>query len=122
MKIELNSDHLQTHQSELKKGEIIILRFTADWCQPCKSINPLCQKMEKEFESIDNIKYYEIDIDESIDLYIKLKRYKMVSSIPALLMWKNGERENWYVPDLCVNTSNLTEVQLFFENCKKLIV
>ena len=46
----------------------------------------------------------------------------MVSSIPALLMWKNGERENWYVPDLCVNTSNLTEVQLFFENCKKLVV
>lgn len=122
MKIELTSDDLQRHQSELKKGEIIILRFTADWCQPCKSINPLCEKMEKEFESIDNIKYYEIDIDESIDLYIKLKRYKMVSSIPALLMWKNGERENWYVPDLCVNTSNLTEVQLFFENCKKLVV
>ena len=122
MKIELTSDDLQRHQSELKKGEIIILRFTADWCQPCKSINPLCEKMEKEFESIDNIKYYEIDIDESIDLYIKLKRYKMVSSIPALLMWKNGERENWYVPDLCVNTSNLTEVELFFENCKKLVV
>ena len=122
MKIELTSDDLQRHQSELKKGEIIILRFTADWCQPCKSINPLCEKMEKEFESIDNIKYYEIDIDESIDLYIKLKRYKMVSSIPALLMWKNGERENWYVPDLCVNTSNLTEVELFFENCKKSVL
>lgn len=119
MKIELTSDNLQEEQSKLNSGEIIILRFTADWCQPCKSINPLCEKIEKEFESISKIKYYEIDIDESIDLYIKLKKFKMVSSIPALLMYKYGNRENWYVPDLCVNTSNLTEVTTFFDNCRK---
>ena len=39
-----------------------------------------------------NILFYEIDVDESIELYIKFKKIKMVNSIPAILVYYPEEK------------------------------
>ena len=40
----------------------IILKFTADWCGPCKSIKGLIEEKTKNLPA--NVQYYEIDVDE----------------------------------------------------------
>ena len=38
----------------------IILKFTADWCGPCKSIKSLVEEKTKNLPA--NVQYYEIDV------------------------------------------------------------
>ena len=45
--------------------DIVILKFTADWCGPCKKIKPFCEEYNKK--KPENVSFYEIDVDDSID-------------------------------------------------------
>ena len=49
----LTEDDLYKMKKELKSGEMIIIKFTADWCAPCKGIKNLVEELVKELpESI----------------------------------------------------------------------
>lgn len=115
----LTEDILITKQKALKNKELIVIKFTADWCGPCKLIKDMCMEFEKNKPS--SIQYYEINIDESIDLYMKLKKMKMVNGIPALIAYKNGSKEHWYVPDAFHIGSDKKGLNVFFANCIKLV-
>ena len=43
------------------------MKFTADWCMPCKTIKTECDQIVALCSP--NIYYIEIDIDESIELF-----------------------------------------------------
>ena len=45
--------------------KIVVLKFTAEWCGPCKKIKPHCEEFCKNMS--ENILFYEIDVDESIE-------------------------------------------------------
>ena len=102
-------------QNSLPETSLIVLKFTADWCGPCKSIKAECEQFQKTAPS--SIRYYEIDIDESLELYMILKRNKMVNGIPALLAFKGGERERWYIPDDSQLSSDKKQLAAFFNRC-----
>ena len=57
---------------------LILIKFTADWCGPCKKIKPLVDQYLEELPE-DKVHYYEIDIDEHLDVYAFLKNKKMVN-------------------------------------------
>jgi thiol-disulfide isomerase/thioredoxin len=96
--------------------EIIIIRFTADWCGPCKKIDPIIQEFLKTKHN--NINFYTIDVDESLDLYMKFKKYKMLNGIPALLAYKkNVERDFWYIPDDSHLGGDVNGLNNFFSRC-----
>jgi len=116
---ELTENQLKDLQLNIKNNEIIIIQFTAPWCGPCRGIKPICEEYYKKFNS--NVHYYLIDIDESLDLYIKFKSVKMVNGIPALLCFHSKEREPWYCPDDSCLGGNKNEVKSFFERCLKII-
>jgi hypothetical protein len=63
------------------------------------------------------VKFYEIDVDESIDLYIKLKKFKMLNGIPAFLAYTDGAKDNWFVPEFSQLGSDEKNVKLFFTSC-----
>jgi thiol-disulfide isomerase/thioredoxin len=111
----LNEGTLKTKCEALKHKELIVIKFTADWCGPCKTIKSMCLDFEKNKPS--SIQYYEINIDESIELYMKLKKMKMVNGIPALLAYKGGTKEHWYIPDDVHLGSDKKGLALFFNNC-----
>ena len=73
----LTQEQLIVMQKELKEKEMILIRFTADWCGPCKLIDNMCKEYEAKFP--DSIKYLTIDIDDSLELYMKLKKHKQVN-------------------------------------------
>ena len=99
-------------------NNIIILKFYANWCNPCNSIKELCNEIYPKLPK--NIITYDINIDETIQLYVTLKRYKMLKTIPCFLVWyPKKNRDHWFVPDDSISTSDKDNIILFFNNIIK---
>ena len=111
----LNVSTLKSSQQMLKDNEILIIKFTADWCGPCKGIKPLCDKYIANLPN--NIIFQEIDVDDSIELYTFLKAKKMVNGIPAILAYFGGDKDdgNFFIPDDSVLGGDKKKVEEFFE-------
>ena len=115
MSCELTEQDLFKLQQELTSQQIIVIKFTADWCVPCQGIKDLVEELVKNLP--ESIKYYEINVDESLELYAKFKNKKMVNGIPAILAFKDGEKDYWYIPDMSVLGANKKEIRDFFNKC-----
>ncbi len=78
------SKHLNDENFELalKENGNIVIDFWADWCMPCKMLEPILEEAEKEL----NIKLYKVNVDD----YPSLAEKYNILSIPTLLCFKNG--------------------------------
>jgi len=95
---------------------VIVVKFGAEWCGPCKKIKPLWNEWISIVPS--NIVIVDIDIDESIDLYVQLKAKKMVKGVPTILAFAGDvKREQWYIPDDSVSGGNEGDVKNFMNRC-----
>ena len=111
--MELDVDEFKKLRNELN-NETIILKFSAnEWCAPCKKIKPLCEEWFAKLPS--NVLIFDIDIDESLDLYMALKKYKMTNGVPTILAYHTRPKEDrWYIPDDSVSGGDLNGVDKFF--------
>ena len=92
---------------------IIIIKFGAECCGPCKAIeNDLKYYMTK---MPDNVQCAIIDVDESFDVYSFLKSKRMVNGIPAILAYYKGNVN--YIPDNSITGSDRQQLQTFFTSC-----
>lgn len=83
--IYVNSDNFS--EEVLESSKTVIVDFFANWCGPCQMIGPVLEEIAKENAEVDIAK---IDVDESPELAIQFG----INSIPALLVFKNGECTN----------------------------
>jgi thioredoxin 1 len=68
------------------RGELpLLLDFGADWCEPCKALEPVVADVARSFEG--RLRVMQVDLDESPDI---ASRYA-VMSIPTLLLIRDGE-------------------------------
>jgi thioredoxin 1 len=97
---------------------VLIIKFGAEWCGPCKRIAPTFHAFIKSNPS--NIIFADIDVDESIDLYMALKKNKMISGIPAFFAF-NGKtkRDKWFIPDDSAVGAEETQIVQFLIRCQK---
>ena len=70
----LTEKDLINFQNNSLPNQVLIIKFTATWCMPCKKIKSITEECVKTIPKF--IKFIEIDIDESIELYMKLKNKK----------------------------------------------
>lgn len=103
--------------SENKDNVAIIIKFGAEWCGPCKRIQPYCHQIFKNYPS--KIICFDIDIDndENLELYLAYKQKKMVRSVPVIFAYvSNPERDNshWWAPDFSVNSAQQHDLETFF--------
>jgi thioredoxin len=63
-----------------------ILYFSASWCQPCKQLAPVMERLKSE----GKINYKKIDVDTDTVLSPKYG----VRNIPTLILLKNGTETN----------------------------
>lgn len=112
----ISLDEFKNRLKELSKNQIIIVRFTAEWCSPCQLINNDCDEYFKNCNK--NIQPIVIDIEESIDLYVIMKRYKMVTGIPTLLAYYGDDnKDHWYIPTKSIVGGNKKNLLSFFNEC-----
>jgi thioredoxin 1 len=92
---------------------LIIIKFGATWCGPCKAITPVLEGFFAT--SPENVVCADIDVDENFDLYAFMKSKKMVNGIPAILMYRKGNTS--FIPDDSVSGSSPVDLDNFFRRC-----
>jgi thioredoxin 1 len=109
---------LQKIQHQLSNEQVLIIKFGATWCAPCKIIKPVCDEWLKSAPS--KIIWADIDIDESIELYGALKTKKMIKGVPTLFAFRGdmkNERTHWFIPDDSVSGADIKGLTDFFSRC-----
>ena len=69
----------------LNSDKPVLLDFYADWCGPCKMLAPVLHEIAEE--NADTLKVGKINVDEQMELAMRFQ----VSSIPMLVVFKNGK-------------------------------
>lgn len=64
----------------LQAAEPVLVDFWAEWCGPCRAMNPTIEALARDF------KVCKVDVDTNQDIASEYD----ISSIPALVIFKNG--------------------------------
>ena len=71
---------------EIIKGEIpVLVDFYAEWCSPCKTMNPTLKNIKKHFG--DKLKIIKINVDKNQQVANKFQ----VKGIPTFILFQNSE-------------------------------
>lgn len=90
---------------------IIVVKFGAEWCGPCKKIEPHVNVAMAQMPQ--NVYCYLVDIDQSVDLYAFLKAKKVVSGVPSMLAYYPGSV--LVAPEQRVVGTDSVAIDYFFE-------
>ena len=93
----------------------LIIKFGAEWCGPCKKIDPLVYKWMGQPKP--NMTYAIIDIDDNFEIYAFLKSKKMVNGVPVILCYKKGNLT--WIPDHTVIGADESQINIFFQICSQ---
>jgi len=118
----ISKEQLEKLVRNLTEEQAIFMKFTADWCGPCKSIKPECDKIVKLCS--ENIYYIEIDVDESVELFAFFKKQKLLKGIPAMYLYYGKDRsqdQKWYLPDYSVLGADKSQVNILATNLSRYI-
>ena len=63
----------------------VLVKFTADWCQPCKVMSETLRDLTPELG--DHVRFVEVDIEKDPDLANQFG----VRGLPTLMLFKSGQ-------------------------------
>ena len=89
---------------------VVILKFGAPWCGPCKLADKQIHHGIQQMPN--NVQCYVIDIDEYLNLYSFLKNKRVVGGIPCLLAYYQGNDS--HLPDEVVSGHNSQQIDYLF--------
>ena len=96
---------------------LVILKFGASWCNPCKTVEPYFKNFYQYVKQKDNpvsekIECINIDVDDSFELYATMKRLRMVKGLPTFLAFYKGNHS--YISDDSFIGNDIPSLQGFF--------
>ena len=63
---------------------LVIVDFWAEWCGPCKMLEPIYDKLEKE---MTDVKFCKVNVDENPEIAGDFG----IMSIPTMIIFKDGQ-------------------------------
>tara|TARA_B100000287_G_scaffold286920_1_gene270459 strand:+ start:192 stop:518 length:327 start_codon:yes stop_codon:yes gene_type:complete len=91
----------QELKNHVKNHEVVIVKFKAEWCGPCKKVAPHIKTL---METYNKINYVEVDVDDGSNIASYLK----IRSIPTIISYVNGDIHE------ILSSSNTSDITSFF--------
>lgn len=91
----------QELKNHVKNHEVVIVKFKAEWCGPCKKVEPHIKTL---MEMYNKINYVEVDVDDGSNIASYLK----IRSIPTIISYVNGDIHE------ILSSSNTSDITTFF--------
>ena len=74
-------------QQAVGTNDIVVAKFGADWCGPCKVLEKAIEEIEEE--QADTAEFLEIDVDDADESFVD-KYY--LRGLPVTYFFKDGEK------------------------------
>ncbi|ODS85087.1 MAG: hypothetical protein ABS46_02245 [Cytophagaceae bacterium SCN 52-12] len=75
---------LAEYQERIRSGKIVLVDFYADWCAPCKQMEPYINKIATDLK--ETVEVVRIDADQHPDLCARLG----VDALPTIKIYRNN--------------------------------
>jgi thioredoxin 1 len=72
----------------VKSPQPVVVDFYADWCGPCKIVEPIMQQLSKEYQG--KVKFVKVDTDANQELTMQFG----IMSIPTVMFSSKGKVED----------------------------
>jgi thioredoxin 1 len=69
----------------VEEGGVVLVDFGAEWCHPCKQLDPVVEELADEWDG--RVRVMKLDIDNNVDSTMKYQ----VMGVPTLILFKDGE-------------------------------
>jgi thioredoxin 1 len=80
-----NVDDASFESEVLQAGGAVLVDFGAEWCHPCKQLDPIVDEIAEELAG--KLKVAKLDIDQNVDSTMKWG----VMGVPTLILFVDGE-------------------------------
>jgi thioredoxin 1 len=81
--VELNDGSFE--QEVVNQSGVVLVDFGAEWCHPCKQLDPIVEELAEEWG--EKVKVGKLDIDQNTETTMKYG----VMGVPTLLLFVDGE-------------------------------
>ena len=78
----------EEYQSFINSSATVLVDFGADWCPPCKKMEPVLEALQKEHGE----NYKLVKVDGGVD--VEIMKANKVDALPVFIIYKNG-KEVW---------------------------
>ena len=72
-------------ENKIKKENVSVIQFSAEWCGPCKALKPLMNKLSEEYK--DKAGFYYADIEDG---GINTGSAAGIRGVPTVIIYKKG--------------------------------
>lgn len=72
-----------TFEDTINTEGVVLVKFGAEWCQPCKVLIPTLSELETQYA--DTVKFASVDIDTT-----NIAQRFAIRGVPTLLIFKGG--------------------------------